>query len=657
MSLPLSIPIAMSAIQALIRFRGRLDTILSLNETGKGLPFALPQAPQRHGPHIDPMIEFFRGDLGKSILAIRGLAKEWEIIKSDPREPEVQAELLLLLEAYYEATDTMPQLLGPDMSLNRLIVSKGPSREMRLAYYVVESHRLSRNPAVTRVLLAAADTLLEFGTDAASLFVSDPRTRGLVETLLRRFAVEQDWDEASSDVIFKALLEAAALAALENRGSFADEPVLRTLFDALGEVQQEMGADFVAKLITNDGFRSLASRFLIRAADQPGLLPGTPFLKETLASMLRVAGQNLDGILGDPKAIAGVLEAGIAAAAGAAISIIEKKLADEPLLAVVLKAVAAEFKNAGVKRVLFRKVGNGELFTALYQASLMSLAANPDAIASQAKLKKHVATLIAAFAEELSKKKPVDALSIETVRALAVRGLEVLSQEPAFLASHGELAASVLGGVLSLAASAQKDGLTTADLLEIAGETVRLTSTRLNLLEMNDNLRAVLESIGLVLSDRGLSRLTTGRGRKELFFAAFESVSVNPRTWNGFAEKELAEPLVTGIIRAFAADPSGLLSGPALIPAFQQVLRAAASRGRALLDGATTPKAFQKILSGALGVADREIGTLIDGEVLPEFLRRVVLSFLAAPFDPGAKTDIDDWFKGKIPGASMIDIT
>src|SRR5688572_1227697 len=100
MPFPLAIPVALSAVQALIKFRGRLDTILSLNETTKGLPFALPEAPQLHAPHIDPMVTFFSGEVGQNILVIRGLTKEWGIVRPDPRATEVQEERSRLLQAY-----------------------------------------------------------------------------------------------------------------------------------------------------------------------------------------------------------------------------------------------------------------------------------------------------------------------------------------------------------------------------------------------------------------------------------------------------------------------------------------------------------------------------------------------------------------------------
>jgi hypothetical protein len=636
MAFPLAIPVAVSAIQALIKFRGRLDTLLSLNETTKGLPFALPPAPTFDAPHIDAMVAFFRGAIGQNILVIRGLAREWRLVEPNPRLPEVQEERGRLMQAYYEAADVIPERLGPDEATNRALAAKGPSQELRLAYYVVESHRLARNPAVTRVLLAAADTLLEFGADHAGLFVADPRTRGLLETLLREFAVERDWDDASGEVIFKTLLGAAAVAALEHRGELPDQPWLQVLFDALGELQQDMGADFVARLVTREGFTRLVGRCLVGAAARPGLRTDTPALKEALAAMLRATGENLEGILGDPGCLVGVLEAGLAAAAGAAPDLIAARLGGQPLLAVVLKAAAQEFEKAGEQRVLFRKLASGEFFTVLYQACLGGLAANPDALASQARLKRHVAILIAACADELSKKRLVDALSADTVRALAIRGLEVLGRQPEFLAAHGEFAARVIGATLTAAADALQNGFTREDLLEITEAVVRAASTHLGLVEMDERLRGVLAALGLVLADAGLTKLTTGPGRKALFLAGWDAVAANPRVWTGFAERGLVEPLIGGVLRAWATDPSGLLSGPALVPAFRQTLLAAARRGRALLENQTTPKALEQMLTAALALANTELGASLDGETLPAFLQRVVLAFLAAPFAIGA---------------------
>ena len=83
MPFPLAIPVAISAIKALVKFRGRLDTILSLSETATGLPFVLPPAPTFNAPYIDAMAAFFGGELGQGILVIRGkqAQDDWAAVK------------------------------------------------------------------------------------------------------------------------------------------------------------------------------------------------------------------------------------------------------------------------------------------------------------------------------------------------------------------------------------------------------------------------------------------------------------------------------------------------------------------------------------------------------------------------------------------------
>ena len=652
MSFTLALPVALSAIQSLIRFRGRLDTILSLNQTTTGLPFLLPPRPTNDAPHVEPMIAFFKSDIGRALLALRGLEEAWAAVHPDPFASNIQRPRQELLEAYYEASDIMPESLGPDRDANRALVAKGPSREMRLAYYVVESDRLSRNPAVTRVLLAAADTLLEFGADNAGLFIKQPRSRALVESLLNEFAVARDWDDANSGPLFRTLLGATAASVLANPGLCPDRPVAKTLFAALAQVQQEMGADFAAKLVTRDGFHALMSSCLTCAADQPGLLPDKPVLKESLVAMLKTAGAHLTGILDQPAALSGVLEAGISAAAKSATPLLERKLAGEPLLAVVLKSTLENAEQAAADHKLFRTLADGQLFAALYRIALRGVAANPAALATQAKLDAHIAALVAGCAAELADTKLEQVFGAATLRSLTTRALEVIATEPGFLERRTELTAKLLRAALGSAAQAMANGFTASDLEEIADAVIRSAAQNRALIDMNDTLRPVVEVLALPLAERGLDALTSSAARKSMFFSGLEALATNPRVWQDLATRDLAQPLVTGVLRALAADKSGLLSGPALVPSFQATLEATARRGRAFIDEKTSPDDLEKVLAAALAAAEAAIGETIDGKTLPQFLRGVVLAFLSAPFDPTEPTTLDDWLKQQLPAAA-----
>lgn len=644
MPLPLALPVALSAIQALIKFRGRLDTILALNETTTGLPFALPPVPTDDAPHVEPMLAFFQNATGRGILAIRGLETDWRLVEPAPFAGGAQAALGRLLRAYYEAADVLPRMLGPDAEANRRRAAKGPGAELRLAYYVVESDRLSRNPAVTRVLLAAADTLLEFGAAHAGLFTANPRTRAVLESLLTEFAVKQEWDDAGGAGVFRKLLGAAVAAALENPGALPDRPAVHALVGALAEVQAAHGADFAARLVTREGFQALVGRLLVRSADDPALLPGTPVLREALAAMLREAGTHLDGLLAQPGALAGVLEQGVAAATAAAVPLVDQKIAGQPLLAAALKATLGATQSAAAQHALFGAVADGAFVSTLYRAVLGSVAAQPAALASAAGLSTHAAALISALAGELARSPLTPALT----RALAARALETLAAEPGWLGARGDFSAKLIGTALAAAAPAVRAGFTAADLAAIADDVVRAALAHPALAGLDDRLRPVVLALAQTLSAPDLARVATPAGRRALFAAALDALTANPEIWARLAEKKLAAPLAEAVLRALAADPTRLLSGPALTAALQQILEAAALRGLALLEARVVPAALGRVIESALAFAAAAAGAGIDARTLPAFLRRVIADFLAAPIDLADAAALAAWLKPRL---------
>jgi hypothetical protein len=649
MAFPLAIPFAISAIQSLIKFRGRLDTILSLNKTAADLPFALPPAPVDQAPHITPMLDFFRTPQGTAILELRGQRPDFEIVAADPTSPAVEGPRDRLLELYFNAADVRPTRLGPP---SPEFAHVGPSTEMRLAYFIVESHRLSRNPAVTRVLLAAADTLMEVAGANANLFISDPRTRGLVETLLNEFAGERDWDDASGGHIFKTLLGSAAVAVVEHRGEFDSKPAVKALLEALADVRKEMdaaavnsGTDFVAGFISFDGFQRLFSSFLTHAADTPELLPDNPALRGSIVAMLRETAKHPLSTLKDPKILGNILQAGLVEATAAFVDLADQKLGGQPLLAAVLKSVADAVQAAAKDRVLFRQIASGEMLTTLFQASLRTIASNPKLLTDAVGMNDFVANLVTAFADELSRKSITDLIKADTLKGLAIRGIEVLAAEPEFIAGNNKFAAKVLAATLEASAAAFKDGFHGEDFVTLAQAAVRSVVNNASLIEMDERLRDVIVSFGTVFSEASIDRLTSRNGRKDLFLAALETIAVNPKMWNGLAQKNLVQPLVLAVLRGLASDPTKLLTGPALVPVFRELLLAAARRGQQLVDDKVNPEVVRLLLETALTRANTAIGQSIDGETLPTFLRRVVDQFLKAPIDLANNDAVNAWFE------------
>ena len=176
MSLAVGIPVAISAIQALLKYRERVDQILALKEASEAIPFSLPPAPFDFLAHQDEFFEFFESEQGGLVLELHGRASDFEQFKVNPTSAENLDLRLEFLQLFYEASDTAPIVLGPQSEAR----SVRSSAEMRLSYYVVASHRLSRNPALTRILLASADTLLEVAGANAGLFISNLKTQAIV---------------------------------------------------------------------------------------------------------------------------------------------------------------------------------------------------------------------------------------------------------------------------------------------------------------------------------------------------------------------------------------------------------------------------------------------------------------------------------------------
>ena len=252
------------------------------------------------------------------------------------------------------------------------------------------------------------------------------------------------------------------------------------------------------------------------------------------------------------------------------------------------------------------------------------------------------------MANQLAQQPLADALSPGTLRSLTIRSLEVLASEPEFLVRHQAFAAQVLGATLAATAAAWKDGLTQADLLEVATAAVRAATSNLGLVPLGERWQTVLAGIGTVLTHADLATLTTAKGRKALFFAALETVAANPKVWDGLAQRQLVQPLVVAVIQGLATDPTHLLSGPALVPAWRQVLLAAARAGARLTDPVDVDH-LRLLLILALAHAGKAVGQSLDGETLPDYLEHVVQRFLLAPFDPADASLAQPFLELRLP--------
>jgi hypothetical protein len=629
MSLAVGIPIAISAIQALLKYRGRVDQILALKEASESLPFSLPPAPIDFLEHQDKLFEFFESEQGVLVLELHGRANEFEQFKADPTSTANFALRLEFLQLFYEASDTAPIFLGPQSEAR----SVRASSEMRLSYYVVASHRLSRNPALTRILLASADTLLEVAGANAGLFISNPKTQAIVSTLINEFAVKRDFDDDSAEMILKGLLRSAVVAAMENQESITEETALVALFAALSDMRDEFGDEFVAQIITQKGFQTLVGKYISEVSEDPSFLVEDGPFKEILSATLKDLGDNFEFIFDDQKALFGVLEVALTSAAGQANESLQEDINGKPLLSAVLQSVLSDIIKLGQQDQLFKSFVNGEIITGIFRASMGAIAADPKLLADAGKIDALSANLVTGLADVLSHKELTEVVSIQTLRDIASRSFLVLSENGSAWAGNNEFATKLLASVLKAASSAVEDGLSKDDITDLVDMAVRTATANLALVTVDVRLEGFLEAVGEQLSQQGVRVLLNPASRKEVILSSLEAVALNPKVWSKFAEADLVQPLIVAVFQGLATDSTDLLTGPSMVEGLRSVLIAAALRGQKFIDNDIDAEDLQKILTLGLSKANEEIGSAIDGETIPRYLERLLNYFLDDPFE------------------------
>jgi hypothetical protein len=660
MALPLAlVPVAISAVRGLIKYRSKLDRIFLDKEATVGLPFLVPPPPPNMAIHIAPMKAYFQTDDGGKLLELTGMTALFETAPDQQSDDDIRN----LVQVYLEVQGLSLRSSGPDA----VDIVPGGVSESQLAYVIVSSTRLSQNPAIARVLLATADTLLEFGAENAALFIDSPKTAQIVGSVMREFAGDVDLDDLSAEMLVRNLVGAALYTAIDHREELPQHPALAVLYQSLAELKTRKGAqgnDFINTIVTRDGFKNIVQAYMTTASTDARFNqmlgkvatgraaedPLAQLASNSFAAMFEELGTNLDEVLNDPAAFAGVLEAGIAIAAGQASAVIEKEIGGEPLTAAVLKSVASEIESraqsGSADDALFAQMANGELWSALFKTSLAATAANIKAIEDQAGVSTVVAELVGATADVLSK----DALArIRDGRGNAVlhqllsRSLGVLAENPDILSGDNRYAGKLLGAVLEAAAPLIEDGLDAEDVIPILDAAVKAAAGNLALVEMDDRIRDVLSSFTVALRDEGIRPLLTDKGRRDALWAGLDAVAVNPRIWAELAAPGTAEhlqPLISALLKGLRTDPTKLLSGPVLVDAFRGSLSAIGRHGGDWIKSLNAAAEIEAFLTDALQRANAELGKSIDGEVLPAFIERALRGFLKAKLTIG-ETPID----------------
>jgi len=633
--------LALVAVTALLRYRERVDEILALNEAKRSLPFQLPPAPRKVDEHFQPMLAYFASsDVGRAALVLHGLTQAYDAVCTAPGPPP-QNEVNRLFHLYFELAEIRPRLLAPNASDEELqqAAGTGPSEQMRLAYYVVESHRLSRNPALTRLLLAAADTLLETLGQNAGLFLSNPKTRAFVETLLDEFAVKHDFDDEGAERIVKRLLGSAAIAAFEQRGRIPEQPALKALAGAFGDVYAELrkdpavdAADFLVGLTTERSFDRLVSTFLTNVAGDPSFLSSELVAREVVAATLKDVAKNVPAIRKDPKALLGSLEVALAVGADHVDPILRRELGGKPLATAVLGALAAAVGEDARANDLFARVASGEIVADLYAIALRTVAANPGSLETEAQLGPFATGLVTSFAGALSDTSLRDALGVETLRAVVSRSLAALAAHPELLARDHAFAGRVLEETLRAVAPLVADGVTLDDLLGVVEEALRASAENADQAGLAEPFGAVLSALVRSFAASGLRALLGSEGRSEALRGALHAVLANPALWRGLAHDGHVGAVIDGLVSASMGAGALPLSAPARVELLQRCLLALAQHGASLLDGKLEPGDLGVLVSKALEAARAQLGRGLDLDLVPELAGAALALYLGRPF-------------------------
>lgn len=584
------IPASVSAVRGLIVLRGKIDAVLSASRANADIPLLLPPVTEdriRNEADLDRCVQIFGADTPeRQILLARGFSADLQRFGSlegasaDPEAEERRILHLRLLKLLYEIEDAREGLAA------RPWLSHADPKSAGLDYFLVASYQSADRPPAVQVLLAVAETLVEFAGENAALFVSRTATGSLVATLLREFAARSDLGTDGAGRLIRILLGSAAVAATDNAGALPQHPALGLLLASLGRVRTEMGEDFVLGIATHSGFQAVVADWLTNAPGDPALTrlvaqiarldatgydpndPDTlpPELQPAygaLAATLQVIGNELGTAqaFSEPEAFRRVFDAALHGLATHSTALLNARVGERPALAAVLQAVLDQIADSpGPGRAL----ASGEMAAAIYSAALGALATTPDLDGDGAV--GLVEQLGAALADELSRAGPAGVLDTLRRRAgpdlpstLLARLVDVMARNPeALLGEDRDDVAAIVGAVLEGAGPLIADGLDPDELVELADIALQSAAAKLPATGMPDALRATLGAAAGAIassgaSSGGLGGLLTSGGRREVLRLTVRSVSQNPAIWARLSERRLAGPLMEGLTAGLAA--------------------------------------------------------------------------------------------------------
>jgi hypothetical protein len=298
-----SIPIAMSAIRSLIHLRRRIIDIRDTRHTRDPLKLLLPELPRNpiRDQANDParmQATFSQNQVYRAALDARGLLENFDLFHNnidpqtgDPLEFERHGELFWrFMGLYYRILDEEANVaIAPDFEID----DRGLDR------FIIRSAKSGNGQQGLSILRASAEVLVDFLGDNASIFLAKSSNRLVLSTVLQEFATASDIETDTPKRILKTLIGAVAVGAAEHGSSLSDKPAAVLLIAALGRSRTEFGDDFLARIITHEGFSAVMSDWVKNLAKDP-------YLTELIAEMKGL--DNTDYDPSDPASLPAKLQ-------------------------------------------------------------------------------------------------------------------------------------------------------------------------------------------------------------------------------------------------------------------------------------------------------------------------------------------------------------
>ena len=471
-----------------------------------------------------------------------------------------------------------------------------------------------------RIALAVTDTLLEFGADNTALFVRDEKLRGIIESVLQRFA-QPDWAGYEQwNPLLQTALKTTLNAALDVGEQLpAKNPWLDGVLDALvaarAAVPEKDRDNYLLSLIQGEGVPLLLSQGLLVASDRLGQNQAAPF-KLVAADVLAAAapfiqnranpdlGRFFRDHWGD------LLRAGLTSLDKHGDSLLTP---DQPLLNDVLKALVQQLSTTPDAGFL-----TSETLHQLADTAIDIVAANPGeipGIENKPWLREFLATA-AQTAKQLTAKK---LFTKEAAEALVLDAIGVLAQHPDLIVKQQGLPLTLATDVLTAVARLKR--LDARTLVEAA---LRAT---LNAIANDASLAAGKFGSAITTVASQLATLVgngkiTGTQAADIATAAIGATARNPQLFAGL-QKDIAGLVITTVQEIVPNKPDAPWASRLLVPIISEVLLAVARSGGPAATSQPIAKLktlLSDVLAGGLKLASDELGRSIDLDGIPPVL-------------------------------------